>query len=142
MNTPNQTSSRCSSALPNFDEVPSLPSGWSRHDDSLLRLGLIPHDDRDLREAAVALFVAEEHQANDLSPDVSPEVKSAELLDKLQDALGDISSAHAHTPGGIAWKIAEALSFFNDEAEWLWWRHLLHSAVIDAIELERARQKG
>ncbi len=114
---------------PTLAEIPSPNPGANRAGEDFMRLALIPSDDAGVRAIAVKLFLLEEHNSN------------AQVRDMVssEDILRDLSAVPAKTPGGISWKIAEALDYFRDDNEWPWWRYLLQSAMVDALELERAR---
>jgi hypothetical protein len=121
------------STLPTLDEVPAVPIGYGRDDGDFVRLSLVPPDDTALRAATIKIFLAEEHCQNAVS---SESDTTWEGVCSLRRGLSDVP---ARTPGGIAWKLAEVLTYFEDQENWEPWRYLLKSAVVDAIELERAR---
>jgi hypothetical protein len=100
----------------------------------VLRLGLIPSDDAKLRSAAIAAFIADERENNSV-----PDSASDSDRTPFEQRMGAMSDIAAHTAGGIAWKIAAALDHWESEENWEWWRYLLLSTLIDAVELERRR---
>lgn len=125
--------------LPTLEEVPVLPTGWIRDLDALVNLSMLPHDDGDLRALAVKEFMTSERDGNTVGrlPEGADEA--------YQKILWDLSHTPARTPGGLAWKLGEVLKCLTIEIEaegesWCWWHHLVQSAMIDALELERARQ--
>jgi len=117
-------------ALPLLSEVPLRPQGYGRNLEEFLRIGLIPSEDADLRAKAVAFFVDDERDANAAGGLPGFEARSR---------LIDLASVPALTPGGVAWKLAQVLSYFVDEERREWWHYLLNSALVDAVDLERAR---
>ena len=118
-------------ALPLLSEVPLRPYGHRRDIADLLRLALIPAEDAEFRAKAVAYFVDYE-RVDDAVP--------RDLLEfDASDRLIDLADVPARTPGGVAWKIAEALAFFDTDERWDWWRYLLNSALADVIDFERVR---
>jgi hypothetical protein len=121
------------STLPTLDEVPTAPVGYRRDDGDFLRLSLIPSDDTALRAATIKLFLAEEHYANTVP------CESDVTWEDPRGLRQNLSETPARTPGGIAWKLAEVLTYFEEDEKWEPWQYLLRSALVDAIELERAR---
>jgi hypothetical protein len=119
------------STLPTLNEVPAVPVGYGRDDGDFVRLSLVPPDDIALRAATIKIFLAEERCANMVKSDVTWE--------QVQGLLRGLSDVPARTPGGIAWKLTEVLTYFEDQENWEPWRYLLKSALVDAIELERGR---
>lgn len=122
---------RQTSRLPTFDE---LPRGMHPVDDAaFLRLALIPGEDAALRVAASRLLVLDEASNVAIGDEVGPS------LDRFREALTGLSRIQTRTPGGIAWKLGTVLDYFAEREDWEWWRRLLRSAMLDAIELERTR---
>src|SRR6266446_1819126 len=120
----------CRHPLPTFDEIPPASSSVGRDLDGFLRLQLLPSDDADLRAKATEWFIASERQDG---------TEGTLSHDEFQIVLKRLSDVPARTPGGLAWKLVTVLDYFADEEKWDWWRLLLQSAVLDAIELERCR---
>jgi hypothetical protein len=114
------------SSIPTLAEVPLLKEGMRDWED-LLRIAMIPAEDAALRAAAVSLHNKSEKSGTE----------------SLVDDLGKLSDVPAKTPGGLAWKLAMALRYFQeDEGDWNWASYLLQSALTDALEHERARMAG
>lgn len=116
-------------SLPTIDELPPPRGGGFCDDEDMLRFALLPPEDAELRAAAVSLFADNERDGG----------TSDAAAESYRDKLKDLSSHPSRTPGGIAWKLAKILAYFADEDHWEWWRYLLRSALVDAIDLERAR---
>ncbi len=120
--------------MPTLEELPRLTGKNSRHTYDLMNLALIPVDDAQLRAAVLAYFKRAEDELNDIITD-----KSRSHVDDLRDLAGTV----ALTPGGIAWKLATAVSFWKDDSEPLeWWQFMVQDALSDVIELERARRSA
>lgn len=117
--------------LPSLREVPlGHDSGW-RDYEVMMRMAMIPYDDPKVRQAATRLFVAQESYVQTVNPDE----------DAYKQQLLDLSNSSARTPGGVAWKLATVLAAIEpDNGEWQWWHYLMQSALVDALEQERARQ--
>jgi len=121
------------SALPTLAEIPPLPAGHSRQTDDLILTALIPREDAEFRAAVMRVFMEEEIESITPGGGLNP--------GGIHRFTG-LSDIPARTPGGLAWKLAQALDYWRDEEEWPWWRYLLQSALVDAIELERHRAEA
>lgn len=119
-------------SLPSIAEMPLCKVDEAYSTDSLINLAVLPVDDAELRAAAINALVIETHETN---------VRGGVDFEKCQEANNKLHNISARTPGGIAWKLLEALSCVETERgdEWCWWRYMIQSAAGDALELERQR---
>jgi hypothetical protein len=123
--------------LPSVAELP-LPAAYSYSSfDEMARMALIPTDDARLRAHIIEQFQVSNRWNNMAGG--NPEL--AALIERSKKLNLETSNIPACTPGGVAWKLSEALDIIQDEKddEWCYWRYLIASAAVDCINLERAR---
>jgi hypothetical protein len=124
--------------LPTLAELPFHGDETYHDHETLARLALIPVDDVALRAAAIEEF------------DVSCQAMAANggsrefdrLLAKSRDLSQRLPNIRAATPGGIAWKLLDAIASMREEEggdDWYGWKFMITSACEDAMNLERQR---
>jgi hypothetical protein len=115
--------------------LPPPRRGHGRCYDEEMRLALIPPDDVEFKKKAIEFFLAGELANNACGEEIDRTMAEDRRL------AAELELTRALTPGGIAWRLSEAVRVMeNEEEPHTWAIEVIRAALADAIEQERARR--